>query len=229
MYNSIMIEINNLSYIYSENHIVFSDINFDVQKGEFWGILGKNGAGKTTLLDLILGIKFPTNGSIKINDLDLLLSNGEHLEDIVYLSQDVNLNGNFEIDTFLKFNAPFYKNYSLELEKEMLTYFGLNRESKIGSLSTGQQKKVQIVAALAAQTQILIIDEITAVLDPEARFLFFKKLNELKKTKNKTILIATNIAEDLKNTVDKILFIEDEGNRIIKPTEIDNLFVTHDR
>lgn len=61
-----MIEVNNVSYVYSRNHMVFESLSFLINEGELWGILGRNGAGKTTLIDLILGIKYPTTGSVKV-------------------------------------------------------------------------------------------------------------------------------------------------------------------
>lgn len=221
-----MICISSLSYTYPRNHHVFSDVSLDIHSGEFWGILGKNGAGKTTLIDLILGIKFPTSGSIKVLGEDPNNRVEDHQNDVVFLSQDISLKGDISIGEFLKFHSFFYKNYSKEIESELLEYFELSERDLIGALSTGQQKKVQVIAGLSADTKVIVIDEITAVLDPETRYRFFSKIMDFNKKRGKTIVLATNIAEDLKGRVDKILYINDLKGELIDPSKIDEIFIT---
>ena len=106
----------------------------------------------------------------------------------------------------------------------MLEYFELDKETLIGTLSTGQQKKVQIISALSSDTKMIIIDEITAVLDPETRYRFFSKISEFNKKFKKTIILATNIVEDLKNRVDNILYINGESCELLNPNQIDTIF-----
>lgn len=199
-------------------------MSLDINEGEFWGILGRNGAGKSTLIDLILGIKFPTSGQITILGRDPNNKLGNHLDDVVFLSQDINLKGDSTVEDFLSFHSEFYSKYSKKIESDMLDYFQLNKDSKIGALSTGQQKKVQIIAGFSSDTKIIIIDEITAVLDPETRHHFFQKLQDLNRKYKKTVLLATNIAEDLTRVADKVLYINNYHGEVVDPTEINNLF-----
>lgn len=219
-----VISIKNLSYYFPTNHLVFENMSLDINEGEFWGILGRNGAGKSTLIDLIMGIKFPTAGKITILGRNSNNKIGNHLDEVVFLSQDINLKGDSTVEDCLNFHSKFYSKYSKNIENEMLIYFQLKKDSKIGALSTGQQKKVQIVAGFSSNTKIIIIDEITAVLDPETRHHFFIKLQELNKKYKKTILLATNIAEDLTRVADKILYINNFHGEIVDPQNINNLF-----
>ena len=168
-----VIKANALSYSYPTDHHVFKDLNFEVKEGDFWGILGRNGAGKTTLIDLILGIKYPTSGNVTVLGENPNMKKEDHQNDVVFLSQDIKLKGDIPVHEFLKFHSFFYKKYSKEIESELLQYFELNPKALIGALSTGQQKKVQVISGLASDTKIILIDEITAVLDPETRFRFF--------------------------------------------------------
>lgn len=219
-----VISIKNLSYSFPTNHLVFKDISLDIKEGEFWGLLGRNGAGKTTLIDLILGIKFPNIGEISILGKNPNNKIGNHLDDVVFLSQDIALQGDSTVEEFLNFHSKFYAKYSKKIESEMLNYFKLNRDAKIGALSTGQQKKAQIIAGFASDTKIIIIDEVTAVLDPETRHHFFLKLQEFNKKYRKTILLATNIAEDLTRCADKIFYINNYHGEIVEPQKINSLF-----
>jgi len=222
----LVISVKDLSYSYPKEYLVFENLSVEVKEGEFWGILGRNGAGKTTFIDLLLGINYSAQGRISILGEGPCEKRDKHPREIAFLSQDVRLNGKIKVQDFFHFHSFFYKNYSKEIEKELAEYFKLNTQSLIGALSSGQQKKVQVVAGLASNTKIILIDEITAVLDPEMRYRFFSKLVEFNKQKNKTIMLATNIAEDLIGRVDKILYINDYQGQVISPDEINRIFKT---
>ena len=174
------------------------------------GIVGKNGIGKTTLIDLIMGFRWPDAGEVKILGKNIRTKNKEYLKDVSYLAHDVQIAGGQTIASFLKFHSFFYEGYSEEIEKELLVYFSIDSSMEVSSLSTGQQKKILIVAALASGTKLIVIDEITAVLDSITRKLLFKKLNEHVLKFKKTVVIATNISEDLVGNITKIFDISAE-------------------
>lgn len=203
---------------------VLKNISFSVSEGEFLGVLGRNGVGKTTLIDLILGVRACTSGSIKVLEENPIDNERRHLNSISFLSQDSVLRGSLSIEQFLKFYASMFPTYSLEEETYLLDYFSLDRKNQIGALSTGQKKKVQAVAALSTSPKLVLIDEITAVLDPETRDQLFKILLHLKEKNGLSIILATNIAEDLISRADKILFIDKGEAAIHNPSEILKLF-----
>lgn len=215
--------VKNLTYIYPKNFVALDDISFEIEKGDFVGILGENGAGKSTLLDILIGFKQPVQGSVVIHDQDILQTKGI-VNDYVYMSHDITLNGQLTVTEFLEFASYFYSNYKKEIENDLISYFKINKSAMIATLSTGQQRKLQIVSCLSADTSLILIDEITAVLDPESRIKFFKKLIELNKVKQKTIVLATNIYEDIKNLVNKILFIKDHKVYFKTQIELGELF-----
>lgn len=219
-----LISIENLSYTVPYGETILKEVNLEVGAGEFIGILGHNGSGKTTLLDLILGSKKPSSGQLEV------LSENPHATDrirkneIVFLSQDVSIKGDLRIKDFLKFHSAFYPKFSKEEAYRLLDVFELTEDMKVGALSTGQQKKVQVVANFASNPKLIIIDEITAVMDPETRDTFFKELLFLKIEKSVSVLLATNLAEDLIQRADRVLFVEDQIATIHDPSTILNLF-----
>ncbi len=219
-----IISIKNLSYEIPYSGTILENIDLEMGPNEFLGILGHNGAGKTTLLDIIMGFKVATQGDVKVlgeNSNDLERKNKNQ---IIFLSQDVVLRGNLSVAEFLKFVSDFYPTFSKDDAARLMTSFKLKSDTLISSLSTGQQKKVQIVAGLATMPKLLIIDEITAVLDPEARILLFTELQDLRTRHGTSIVIATNIAEDLIGIVDRVMFVKDKIATIYGPDQILNLF-----
>lgn len=221
-----IIEAINLSYAYDLVNPVFKDINFEIHEGEFWGVLGKNGAGKTSLIEILVGFRWTDTGDLKIFEQSVRNSSQEYLENVSFLSHDVQIAGGQKIQDFFNFHSFFYKNYSIEIEKELVEYFGIDPDKEVRILSTGQQKKIQIIAALSSNTKLIIIDEITAVLDPETRSRLFVKLQDHARKMKKTIVLATNLLEDLEVYADKFLYVSNSTTSVCNLNEIQNLMRT---
>lgn len=219
-----LIKAENLSYSIPYDAKILDKINFNLQEGMFLGVLGRNGVGKTTLMDLLLGFRPSSSGVIEVLGENPLSLERKNLNAICFLSQDVVLKGSISIAEYLKFYSSFYPKYSTKEERKLLDLFSLKPEEQIGSLSTGQQKKVQIIGALSTLPKIVLVDEITAVLDPETRNQFFTALNRHKLDYGLGIILATNIAEDLISRADEVLFIDHAKGSLRKPSEILNLF-----
>ncbi len=219
-----LINVQNLSYSIPHGTDILKNLSFELNEGEFLGVLGRNGVGKTTLIDILLGIRPCLSGKIDILGESATLRERTNLSSICFLSQDSILKSTISIAQYLKFYSSLYPNYSIKDEAFYLNYFSLNSADQIGSLSTGQQKKLQAIAAFSSRPKLILIDEITAVLDPETRDQFFKILKHLKEKNGIGVLLATNIAEDLINRADKILYIDMGVGSMKKPSEILNLF-----
>lgn len=219
-----MIKAKNLSYQIPYSATILDNLNFEVNEGEFVGLLGHNGSGKTTLMDLIMGFRGLTSGSLEVLGEDPHALIRSRKSEIAFMSQDVVLKGNITIGDFLKFQSILYPSYNKADEEYFLSVFKLSPEIKIATLSLGQQRKVQIIAGLSSRPNLILIDEITAVLDPETRESFFLELKRYQQRSRATIVLATNIAEDLLQRADKVLFIRDQVGSIHHPEEILKLF-----
>jgi ABC-2 type transport system ATP-binding protein len=219
-----IIELIDVDYKIPNGDTVYEGLNFKLELGEFYGVLGKNGAGKTTLIDLLMGYRPITTGSIKVLGEDPMGLTRRKKKEIFVLSHDIQIQSSHSIDNYLEFTRFFYENYDRVKEKELLKYFGLDPNSKMGSLSTGQKVKAQIVAAISARPKLFLMDEVTAVLDPESRKQFFVLLKELHAEKNCSLIMATNIAEDLNGVVNKVLFIDHKHAAVHEVSEIEHLF-----
>lgn len=219
-----LIEIRNVSYSIPYGKTVLQSIDIDLMPGDLLGVLGRNGVGKSTLMDLLLGVRPVSSGSIQVLGEDPLNVDRKNLNSICFLSQDIVMKGSLSVRKVLDLYASYYDNYSKKEEESLLNFFQIRSDDKLGSLSTGQQKKVATIAALSSIPKILLIDEITAVLDPETRGQFFQALNRHRAEYGMGVILATNIAEDLISRANKVLFIEDGRGTVCNPGEILNLF-----
>jgi ABC-2 type transport system ATP-binding protein len=208
-----LIKITDLEYTYpGTEQTIINQFSSEVFPGEILGVIGKNGVGKSTLMRLLAAIHQPKSGKIVINELDSLnLKNRrEYLLNFFYLAHDKSLSHDYTIESYFHIYSSLYPNYSKEIEERLLTQFELNPNIKISSLSTGIRMKVFLIFALASRVRLVLVDEVTAVLDPENREDFFDIIR-LYADAGITFVVATNIVEDLTNFADKVWFIE-KGN-----------------
>lgn len=222
-----IIHLKDMSYSIPYGEKILDRVNLELDAGIFLGVLGHNGAGKTTLMDILMGFRKASEGEARVFGEDPHAIARSHRKDVAFFSQDVNLKGAISIRQFLDFHGGFHDNYNKDLEKHLLKVFSLKDDAKIGSLSLGQQKKVQVISGLACMPKLILIDEITAVLDPETRVLFFREIDRYRKQFPCVVILATNIAEDLIDRVDQILFIKDKVSKLYSPSEIARLFNLH--
>ncbi|MDI3533826.1 MAG: zinc transport system ATP-binding protein [Thermosediminibacterales bacterium] len=200
------LELKNVN-VYYDKVCALKNINLQVKKSEFLGIIGPNGGGKTTLLKLILGMIKPSSGIVNIN---------ENIT-IGYVPQTSNFNKHFPIkvlDVILmgrldKSLKLFHKYTKEDVEKvgKIMERLGILelRDRQVGELSGGQLQKVLIARALAVEPKMLLLDEPTANIDVQSKteiFEILKKLNE-----QVTIILVTHDIGIMSSYVDTIAFL----------------------
>ena len=213
-----IIEVKNVSFKYDRDY-VFENINFDVDKGDFVGIIGSNGAGKSTLIKLILGQLKPDKGEIRINGVDP--SSGKNLHGIGYVPQVglsrgidfpatveeiVMMNMYKEIGRFRFPKAEHKEKVRKALEIVDMTEF-TNR--KFSELSGGQQQRVVIAKAIVNSPDILILDEPTTGIDHHSENVLYELLDKLHSEKEITIVMISHDLEKIKAHSNKLIKIED--------------------
>ena len=215
------IEIKKLKKIYDNKFEALKGIDLNIPKGSFYGLLGPNGAGKTTTIGAISGLVNYHNGSISVMGYDNK-KNYRITRKLIGLSpQELNFDVFFPIKKVLEFQAGYYglsHNKAKERTEMMLEQFGLTdkKNNSFRELSGGMKRRLQIAKALIHNPEILILDEPTAGVDIELRYMlwdFLKKINQ----EGKTILLTTHYIEEAENLCDRIAII-DNGNIIINDT-----------
>jgi ABC-2 type transport system ATP-binding protein len=147
-----------------------------------------------------------------INGIDSLhfKNRRDYLINLFYLSHDKTIGENYTLKEYCHIYSPLYPNYSKDMEADLMSKFSFNPDDKISSLSTGNKMKAFLLFALATRVRVVLVDEVTAVLDPENREEFFHIIR-LYADAGLTFVVATNIVEDLVGFADRVLVIENSN------------------
>lgn len=185
-------------------------LDFEVMKGEIFGIVGPNGAGKTTTLKMLSGLIIPGRGSIKIQGLDIRKNSRKIKQKLGFLPEESPLYEGMTAIDYLMFFAEIYgieKKTALTRIRELLDALKLDaRDKKIGEMSKGMQRKVAIARALINDPEYLILDEMTSGLDPTTSKYLSDFVLELKK-RGKTIIFSAHNLYQVESICDHILIM----------------------
>lgn len=186
------IKISNLSKSYG-THIVLKGLDFNIQQGEIFALLGVNGAGKTTSLECIEGLRKYDSGNITINGIMGIQLQSASLPKYIKVLEAVKL--------FAKWN-------NTPLDKTMLDALGIHELAKkpYYQLSTGQKRRLHLALALTRNPDILFLDEPTAGLDVEGQISLHEEIRQLKAI-GKTIILASHDMAEVENLCDRIAIL----------------------
>lgn len=220
-----ILDFQNVTYTIPNGATLYQNLNIKIHKGEYYGVLGRNGAGKSTLIEMIMGLRHLAQGRILLFNEDPTAITRTQKHRIFVVTHDMQIPGAIVVKDLLNFYQYFYPHYSTEIQSQLLELFDIGLSQKFGSLSTGQKTKAILCAAFAAKAELYLLDEVTAVLDPKSRRNFFKFLRQYRVYHHCSLLLATNIAEDLESSVDKVIFVDNDHKVLVKGVEhIDSLF-----
>ncbi len=223
------IEVTNLSKSYGLKEAV-KNINFEVKENQIIGLLGPNGCGKTTTIGMLLGLLKPSNGEIIINGMKIEENRINILKKINFISPYIELPKKLTV----KQNLIVYgKLYSVRNLKSRIEYLAskLRLEdllSKItGELSSGQKNRVSLAKALINEPVVLLLDEPTASLDPEIGDFVRTFLENYKKEKKISILLASHNMNEVTRLCNSILMMKD--GVIVDRGKPEELIIKHGR
>jgi ABC-2 type transport system ATP-binding protein len=209
-------------------------ISLKIPKGQYTALLGPNGAGKTTLVEMIEGIQKPDKGEITIMGKHWK-GNEDELHRIIGLSlQETRFIDKLRVTETLQLFASFF-NLGRERINEIIDIVGLEEKKKsyVVNLSGGQRQRLAIGIALINTPAILLLDEPTTGLDPNARREIWDILHRLKKVSETSMILTTHYMEEAENLCDYIVIMDNgiilrEGTLDILLNEartLDDLFV----
>jgi ABC-2 type transport system ATP-binding protein len=183
-------------------------INLQIPKGQFTALLGPNGAGKTTLVEMIEGIQKPDTGEITITGKHWK-GNEDELHRIIGLSlQETRFIDKLRVTETLQLFASFF-NLGKVRVNEIIEMVGLEekRKSYVVNLSGGQRQRLAIGIALLNSPAILLLDEPTTGLDPNARREIWDILHKLRKVSETSMILTTHYMEEAENLCDYIVIM----------------------
>ena len=206
-----LVEVKNIKKNYGKNEAV-KGISFNIKEDEILGLLGPNGSGKTTTIGMLLGLLKPTSGEIFINVKKLEGNRIEILEQINFISPYIELPKKLTVKQNLTVYGKLYKinniNERIEFLSAKLRLEGL-LNSITGELSSGQKNRVSLAKALINEPKVLLLDEPTASLDPEVGDFVRSFLEDYKKEKKISILLASHNMNEVTRLCKSILMMKD--------------------
>ncbi|MEX2089646.1 MAG: ABC transporter ATP-binding protein [Bacteroidota bacterium] len=203
-----IIEAEGLTKVYEDGHCALDHASFGVQPGEVFCLLGGNGAGKTTAINIFLGFLPQTEGTARINGVDVRTDPLEAKKYVAYLSDVVMLYPNFTARQNLDFFARLggKQNLSREQYYSVLQQVGLQEkayEQKLKGFSKGMRQKVGLAIAIIKEAPAIILDEPTSGLDPKAANEFQSMILHLR-SEGRAILMSTHDIFRAKEVADTV-------------------------
>ncbi|WP_150460890.1 ABC transporter ATP-binding protein [Nesterenkonia ebinurensis] len=203
----------NAPVIYAENLIkefgpvrALDNLNLNIASGEVHGFLGPNGAGKSTTMRVLLGLLRPDSGTVQMFGRDPWRDAVTLHERLAYVPGDVelwpNLTGGEVIDMFLRLRGSYNK----ARRDELIERFDLDPRKKTRTYSKGNRQKVALISALAADVDLLLLDEPTAGLDPLMEAVFQEVIHQAK-SEGRSVLLSSHILAQVEALSDRISII----------------------
>jgi len=213
-----IIKVEDLTHIYSVGtpfqKCALDKVNFELQKGDFIGIIGHTGSGKSTLISHFNGLLKPSSGKVFVNDEDIWQK-----KDKKKVRFQVGLV--FQYPEYQLFEETVYKDIAFgpinmglsagEIDKRVkdaLKFVGLDEdilEKSPFEISGGQKRRVAIAGVISMQPEVLILDEPTAGLDPKGKEEILAHIRQYHKTNNSTVIIVSHSMEDIAKNVNRVL------------------------
>lgn len=187
-------------------------IDFEVAKGESFGLLGPNGAGKSTTMRIIAATSQRTSGSITILGRDPEEHGPQIRAHLGVVPQQDNLDGELTVTENLFIYGRYFglsKKFIKNKIEELLDFAQLQdkRDSKVEALSGGMKRRLTIARALVSEPDILMLDEPTTGLDPQARHILWDRLFRLKET-GVTLVITTHFMDEAEQLCDRLVVMD---------------------
>ncbi len=189
---------------------VFSNLSFEVPRGSICGLLGRNGSGKTTLLRLMLGVLWRSQGTVEVLGRDPQTDALTIRRRTGYVPQESDLDPTMTVRQTLDFLRPFFEpRWNEALVEEHLVRFQLQhcQETAVGTLSGGLRQRLSLVAALAIEPELLILDEPTAGLDAVVRRDFAEMVVEAMTEPRRTVLLSSHLLGELERLIDHVVIL----------------------
>lgn len=182
-------------------------IGFEVNAGEIFGILGPNGAGKTTTLEILEGLRQPDGGQVLVDGVDALRFPRQVRARIGVQLQQSGFFDRLTVEETLVFFGAFYSATVPVADVIRRLQLEDKRRSRVGALSGGQLQRLSIAVALIHDPRIVVLDEPTTGLDPQARRALWEVI-EAFRHEGRTVLLTTHYMEEAQRLCDRVAIMD---------------------
>ena len=218
-----ILDVKDLDKSFGDVHAVNS-ISFKVKKGELFAFLGVNGAGKSTTISIICGLLKKDKGTVLVDGSDIDHGLDKVSKTLGVVFQSSALDKPMSVKDNLRSRAALYGIYGKEFKNrldELATMLDFKKllNRKVGKLSGGQRRKIDIARALIHKPKILILDEPTTGLDPQTRKIIWNVMDDLREKENMTIFLTTHYMEEASDA--DYVVILDRGQIVARGTPVE--------
>src|SRR5450755_764774 len=188
--------------------VAVSDVSFEVNEGEIFGLIGPNGAGKTTTMECIEGLRRPDRGTISVLGLDPVRDVYRLQDRIGVQLQQAQLQKRIKVWEAVDLWASLYQKKAVDGER-LLEQLGLTekRDAWFMNLSGGQKQRLFIALALINDPEVVFLDELTTGLDPQSRRAIWDLVRGIRE-RGKTVFLTTHLMEEAERLCDRVAIIE---------------------
>lgn len=213
-----------LRYAYGKQ-TVLHDIDLQVNRGAVFALVGPNGGGKSTLLSLLSTARRPSHGTLTVLGHKLPENVEAARQHLGVVFQSPAIDGLLTVKENLSLHARLFSNTKIDLA-QVLAYAGLAElaNQRAHRLSGGQKRRVELAKVLLRQPHLVLLDEPSTGLDPEAKRLFWKAVLEYRSAANATIIVATHDDEEAAHS-QQLAFVV--GGRLLHKNDTHTLLRTH--
>jgi ABC-2 type transport system ATP-binding protein len=191
------------------------DVSFEVPRGQLLAVLGPNGAGKTTTLEMLEGFAAPTSGTVRVLGTHPHRAGRAWRARIGLVLQSTTLDGELTVAETLRLFARHYPAPRRIRDVLDMTDLKDDAQTKVGVLSGGQQRRVDIAIAITGRPEVLFLDEPTTGLDPEARRHTWAAIENLT-AEGTTVLLTTHYIDEADHLADRVIVLA--GGRVTADT-----------
>jgi ABC-2 type transport system ATP-binding protein len=202
-----VVQVKNLTHHYGDR-LIFENLNFQINKGSIFGLLGKNGTGKTTTINILNGFLEPTSGQCLVFDEDSHKLSPKTKSRVGFLIEGHIQYSFMNIKQIEKYYSGFYPNWKKEAYWELLKKLQVTETQKISKMSCGQRSQIALGLLLAQNPDLLILDDFSMGLDAGYRRLFLDYLSDYIQAEGKTVFITSHIIQDLEELLDDCVILD---------------------
>ena len=213
-----VLQMNHIMKIYGNGVVANEDVSLELRKGEIHALLGENGAGKSTLMKVLFGIESPDQGEIILNGNKTSIKSPQDAisKGIGMVHQHFMLVPSLSVAENIILGVAPKKGIFIDMDKAVKAAqdiakeynFDINVKEKVEEIPVGIKQKVEILKALYRGAEILILDEPTAMLDPNGRREVIATLHELNRQEKITVLLITHYMEEVIDA-DRVIVMDD--------------------
>lgn len=213
------VEAKDISVSYKEFEAL-NDINFTLENGKIYGLIGRNGAGKTSLLSLLAAYRKATNGEITI-DGESIFENEQAMAQVTFIHPTDYKDEYDTIIQFFELAERYRPTFNRKYAEQLAELFQLPLKKPLRKLSTGMQSAFNVTMGLANRTSITLFDEAYQGMDAPTREIFYKEILEEQARHPRLFILSTHLVSEMEYLFDEVLIIH-KGNLIMQE-ETDSL------